>query len=1045
MKKTTLFSAAFFAAALIAPTVMEAQTTIPSASTKIYDFSGWENRKMLELFAKAADEGRKFPTQAEFEAEGIYLDLEFVRSHTRYNPIIEQNGTNNLLIGDNDLAVKRRIWMNLPTGQGKGDAGFPTSVFHSDVYSMWNYTHIFGSWNHGFMQAPGSWVAAAHKNGSYIYSGIEFFDYASGNQSAYADFIAAKNDKGEYKYLDAVLNCLIFLGQDGINYNFEQGNPQNKIVQFHAALQKRAKEIGFNEFHIGAYTNSSMLSVGNAYQLLGSNTTVVPGDTEPIGFVHDAFLNYSGGDFNAGSAATSVANAKAAIGSAENVYQGVWIVGMDRNWAGMNYGGAREMNMCLWGEHDVSRFFQFTVGSSQMNAQENYQILQDRTMGGGNRNLLNLPTISNNGNNFQVMLNEVNTQMTKYHGFAAMAPERSAIQGNLPFATNFTLGNGDIYFYKGKKTLGSWYNMGQQDYVPTYRWLRVKNGDLKTNTSDPIDVRFSHEEAWIGGSSIKLSGAAASTDLVIYKTELAVKGSVKATVAVKNMAEVAGASHLSLILQKADGSWVVAPYGDTKGRAWEEKTLNVAGLADGDVIKHIGVRIEGAGEDYKLFLGEIKIDDGHLKATPAPILPESLVAEVREETAKSLSVKLGWTVNDAGYNTPTKERGMVFNDEVNIDHFRVLLKDGESGKVFEVGRTANWSAYVGNIDLEQFKVPYVGVCAVSTDLNTTSAVVWIPIERYANPDDLPVISTDLYAGVYVDPTSNGLQNAIEGRWIEDLTTTGATGNLDYHRYEPVGEWDPKANDGAGGPAEGNTNTILADDVLTVTQGETVKFHIRGHNHSDGIKYCLFKAFIDWDLDRIFNSEENSDEVVWTFGTINHGASPVNDGGTTRDKFQTEGVDFEVKVPADAAVGTSRLRIVACDAWFAGGLNASGGLNKGFALDIPVVVRGDENASRKPTPNYLDWRDQGEADEAISAIENITLDVESNMGFFPAITSDNITFTNVEKAWVYNLAGQMVKFISDAEGTVNVRDLSNGAYVVKMQNGNLVRSSKLIVK
>lgn len=1043
MKKSTLIVAACLSMMASSFTPAYADE-IPSASKTVYNFKPWENRAILDLFVKAADEGRAYPTQAEFEEAGIYLDLEFVRSHTRYNPIIEQSTETNLI---SSVAPQRRIWMNLPTGSMKITGGYPSAEFHSDVYSMWNYTHIFGSWNHGFMQAPGSWAAAAHKNGTYFHSGIEFFDYASGNQNAYINMITAKNTDGSYKYLDAMLNCLIFLGQDGINYNFEQGAPNDKLILFHSALYKRAKEIGFDSFHIGAYTNYSSLSSSNVYQLLGDNNKVIDGVT--VGKAHDAFLNYSGGDFAWSGASGSLGVAKSALGTAEDVYQGVWIVTMDRNWNGMNMPSTKEMNMCLWGEHSVSRFFQFVVGTSQMNAQENYQILQDRTMGGGNRNILNRPVISNTGNKFQVMLNEVDQQMAAFAGFASMAPERSSISGSLPFASNFTLGNGDIYFYKGKKTHGSWYNMAQQDYVPTYRWLKVKNGDLTVNSTDALDVRFSHEEAWIGGSSIKLTGAAAGTDLVIYKTNLKVEGPVTATVAVKNMSEATGASHLSLILQKADGSWVEAPFGEATGRAWQEKALSVAGLASGDVIKHIGVRIAGAPEDYKLYLGEIKLEDGALKATPAAVAPESLIAEVKEETAKTLSVKLNWSVDATGYETPMKEHGMVYNDEVNIDHFEILVKNGVDGKAYEVGRTTTWSAYIGNLDLDKFENPYIGVCAASTDLKTYSKTVWIPIDRYDNPSALPEQKVDLYAASYVDPTSDGLEAAIKNRWIEVVKTTGATGNLDYFCDHAAGAWDPTANDGKGGPADGNTNYVMADDVLTVKQGETVEFTVRGHDGSDNIKYCLFKAWIDWDIDHIFNSENGSDEVVWEFGTNNYGAGLKDTYGSVtwnRDLFVTTGRTFTVKVPEDAVPGDSRLRFVACDAWFAGGLNASGGFNKGYALDIPVKIIGT-NTPRKPAPSYLDYRDAGDPDASTSGVEEVVINNAntSNMSFYPAVTSDNVNFVNVEKAWIYNTNGQMVKHVANADATVNVSNLASGVYVVRMQNGQIVRSGKLIKK
>jgi hypothetical protein len=1025
MKKSTYLSGALLALMAAAPMSLSAES-IASASTDLYNFDPWSNRGVLELFVTAADNGRSYPTEAEFNEAGIYMDLEFARSHTRYNPILTQSTETNLVA---DVFPTRRIWMNLPTGTPKITGGYPSSTFDSDAYTMWNYTHIFGSWNHNLMQAPGVWVAAAHKNGTYMYSGIEFFDATYGDASQttafqnYTNKMNTKNDDGTFKYVDAVLNCLIFLGQDGINYNFEAGFPTG-LSEFHAALYKRAKEIGFDSFHIGGYSSLSSINTTTAQYMLYNNT---------YGKVMDTFLNYSSGDFAYSGVANSLSAAKSLMGTAEDVYQGAWVCTMDRNWIAMNQSTTKEMNLVLWGEHAISRFFQFNVGTDQMNKQDNYQIMQDRLTSGGNRSSLNRPTLTNSGNYLDVDVTEVDKQLKAFGGFASMAPERSAIQGNLPFNTNFIVGNGDIYFYKGKKTADSWYNMGAQDYVPTYRWLLTKAGDLKTVTTDPLDVRFTHEEAYIGGSSVRLSGKASATDVVIYKSALNVQGAVNATIAVKPYA--VGDSHLSLILKLEDGTYLVAPYGQTSGTAWEEKTIAVPGSAAGQKIAYIGVRVEGADENFKLDLGQITLDDNSASATPASIDENSVDVEVKEETNKHLSVKMAWAVNDNGYTCPMKERGMVYNDEVNIDHFQMLVKNGEDGKAYEVGRTATWHAYFGNIDLEKYPNPYVGIRAISTDLKSTSPIVWVKIDRYADQSALPqeTEETKTWGESYLDLGSDGASTALETRWIEEVTTTGATGNLNYTRTTNAGN---------------QTNYVLAEDVLTVTQGQTVTVKVRGHAGNDDIKYCMFKAWLDWDIDYIFNSEDGSDEVVWTYGTSSYGAGTKDSEGyvvINRDNFDTEGATFTLNVPTDAVPGETRLRFVACDAWFKGALNATGGFNKGYALDIPVKIEGT-NPGRGIQETYLDRRDAGEAEEVnTSGVNDITFD---NNDANVAVTNngDNtISFTNVEKAWIYTTAGQLVKYVGNADSNVSIADLANGIYIVKMQNGQVIRSAKLIKK
>lgn len=1014
MKKFTLLCSALLALAAALP--CSAQELPSSASSVVYDFEPWANRGVLQLFANAANEGRQYPTKAEFEAAGIYLDLEFARSHVRPAKILEQSTEKNVV---KDVYPTRRLWMNIPSGQGKTTGGYPSSVFHSDVFSMWNYTHIFGSWNHGQQQAPGSWSDAAHKNGTHIYSGLEFFESWGTTSASYIEFITAKNPDGSFKYVDALINACLFFGHDGLNYNIEDsGYRDDNLIAFHRACYKRAKEIGFDSFHIGIYTSNQSLS--------SSNTPYLLGDTEN-GKICDPMLNYSSGDFAYRGVSSSLQAAKAAMGTAEDVYQGVWIVGMDRYWTQMNTPDRKEMNLCLWGEHAVSRFFQYTVGTTVMNTQENYQQLLEKGFSGGNRNPIYRPTLANSGNTFQVKgPADANTQLATFGGLASLIPERSAIQGKLPFCTNFSLGNGEIYFYKGKKTHGSWYNMGQQDYVPTYRWLVTEAGSM-TSAATNIDVRFTHEDAYIGGSSIRLSGSASSagTDIVLYRTKLnASAGGVKATVALKNGLEGTNASDLYVIVRtEGSDTWQEYALGDLTGAAWQTKTVDLSGVSQGNNIEYIGLRVKGSNNNYKMLVGQLMISDNRSTVNPAPIVAESVLTEIKEETKSSMSVKLNWSVDDAGYTTNYKERGMVYNDEVAIDHFEVLLRNGVDGKAMEVARTSTWHAYIGNIDLNTYADPYVGVRSVSVDMKTYSPVVWVKLNRYENADELPAAATDVYDPTYINTSSENYEKALETRYFERITTTGADQNLDYTRNSPVGAKDDPAN----------TNYVFEKDhVLKVSQGQTISFFYKGADLSDNIKYCFIKGYIDWDINYDFDG--TSDELVFEGGQLNKGT----------DAIVNPGITVTINVPEDAAVGTSRLRIVASDAWFPHP-GPTGGTAKGFSIDFPVEITGS-NAQRAKAATYRDARDGGEADQVegdVSAIDNVIAEQVGDMSV--AVNGNMASFVNAEKAWFFTPAGQCVKFVGDATQAVSVENLTAGIYMVRMQNGQFVRTQKVIIK
>lgn len=1026
MKKFTVCGAAV-ALCCLAGNVQAQEPEYPaSASTEVFDFTPWNDDQLLLLFAHAADEGRKYPTKEEFEAAGFNLDLEFSRSHVRPAVIMEDAAKNVVA----DVYPTRRLWMNTPTGQGEGVGGYPSSEFHSDVFSMWNYTNLYGAWNHTVLQAPGSWADAAHKNGTHMFSGIKFFESWGETSGEYIELITKKNEKGEYVYVDAFLNALLFLGLDGINYNFEDmGYSQTDVIGFHQALYKRAKEIGFDSFHIGLYTSSSSLSTRTANALYG---------TKANGKTADLMLNYSGGDFATQYMASSVQAAETAYGTADGLYAGGWYRHMDLSWPLLNQDEVtKRCGLCLWGEHKISRFFQYVVGKDPMDMQTNYQKLLEKGFSGGYRTPIQRPAPSYT-NVFQVEnASEADTQLAEFCGLAEFIPERTAIQGDLPFNTYFSLGNGDFYAYKGKKTLGSWYNMGQQDYVPTYRWVIYQTGT--ENLSNDIKAEFTHEDAYIGGSALRLKGTPSSTgaDVMLYRTKLNVTAAnAKAKIAVKTGVEGQNASNLYLILKKFDdNTWLEFPVGDLAGAAWEEKEIALSGISQNDVIEYIGFRVKGSSvtEDYKIMVGKLELSDDRVASAPAQIDAESVIAEVKEETTSSLSVKLAWNVDDTGFTPARKDCGMIYNDEVNIDHFEILYKNGEDGRVSEVGRTSTWSAYVGDIQFEnENDDPYIGVRSVSKDLKSYSPVVWTHIERAGG--NLPEASTSQYPPTYINTASDGYQTALKIRFVEKLTTQGATQNIDYSRTDSVG---------------GDNYLFAEDNVLKVEQGQEISVYLDAYGTGkegtgdptyDNLQFCFGTGYIDWDLNYQFDASEGSDEVVFSIGTVNKG-TPAIASGTT----------FTFTVPEDAAIGMSRLRIVFSDAWFPHP-GPTGATNKGFSIDFPVEISGT-NTPRVPAVSYTAYRDAGIADEPeglyVSGIEDVVNGngngVSSVSSLYPTVATDVIYFNNVDKAWIYTVDGQLVKYVNNNPESVNVSDLSSAMYVVKMQKGNVVRSQKMFKK
>ncbi|MBF1588729.1 MAG: endo-beta-N-acetylglucosaminidase, partial [Prevotella sp.] len=245
-KKSTLSAWIIAAMMAMAPVGVTAQTYSSTASTQVFDLSKLGDQTLLEHFAQLLDNGKKYPTDADLTAWGIKDEVEFIRSHVRKRAI--ESRADRLL---QDTYENRNLFMNIPGGAGKNLGGYPSKTFANDNFSMWNYTNLFGAWNYGLFQAPGSWADAAHRNGTSIFAGIKFFDHTTGGAAnSWASFIMRRNTDGSFRYTHPIINCMRFLGFDGINYNWESTNKYQDAdnIAFHKELYKIAKSEGFNDF-----------------------------------------------------------------------------------------------------------------------------------------------------------------------------------------------------------------------------------------------------------------------------------------------------------------------------------------------------------------------------------------------------------------------------------------------------------------------------------------------------------------------------------------------------------------------------------------------------------------------------------------------------------------------------------------------------------------------------------------------------------------------------------------------------------------------------
>lgn len=982
------------------PDPVDPSNYAPSASTQVYDQLALFGDGILDLFSAALDKGRKYPTDEEFAAYGIDpIELNFVRSHVRPRSILLDHSK------DINQSVQegRRLWMNIPFGIGKNQGGYPNTNAGDDTFTGWNYTHVFGAWNNGLFHAPSVLTDAGHKHGTDVYSGIKFFESwtAGSGASGWVGKVQTKdpNRYGGYKYVEPLINALMYFGQDGINYNFEDsGYAQPDVIGFHQAAYALAKERGFHNFHIGIYTAISVLDNSNVEALLGKDGKKTA----------DAFLNYASSDFQtATNIQKSISVAKNAMGSCEDVYQGTWIVGMNRSWTNLSKAGTKPMNIVLWGEHAESRLHSYNAGNDAIEYADNYQKLQERFFSGGYRNPATRPAETNSAN----WQNEDPKQdgLRTFQGMAHYIPERTTLQQNLPFLTHFCTGSGDRYNYKGKKTAGSWYNVGAQDYQPTYRWLVYKMGTTTAVKDGAGLPEYTIADAYTGGTCLRLTNTEA-VDIQLYRGELTCSaGTPKATLALKRY-EGAPAGTVSVIVKKkGSDQWLETPFQNVKGSEWEEQTVALQGVAQGDVIEYWGLRANGNTQD--LLVGKLELSDD-ARLLPAGV--KDLLVDVKEETQVSLSVKLAW-----GVEAQAKERAaydLLYNDEANIDHFEVLYKNGEEGRVSEIGRTTSWATYVGNILMAEGEDPYIGVRSVSVDGKSYSNVVWVHVPRAA-ASELPAESAAVgsYPLSQVNDSAEGFETARSSRWFKTIKSAGADENIDLsYTANPSNDF----------------NYHLVEKSIKAQQGQSISLTWTDARAGDGLNYCTARGYADWDRDYNFNAA--GDELIWSLG-----ASNSKKENTALKSPYT----ITFKIPEDAVTGESRVRLVFSDAWFphpgATGLTA-----KGFTIDVPLEITGT-NSVRQPA---VDTHDQGIADEPAGLSNEepegiYTTQSEVSRALFDGET---IALENVDKVWVIATDGRIMNYQLSADA-ISTRGYAPGTYMIRMQQGAVIRTAKILVK
>ena len=648
----------------------------------------------------------------------------------------------------------------------------PDGVFDSEVFSMWPYVTHWGDWNCGLGRIPAALLDAAHKNGVPVSSvaGIPWGGL-KGDWRTTLNNLSTANVQNAADFMN-------YFGYDGLGYNsefsdyFGSGRLVRALKDFHVNLNKAIKpynpiyenlwydgtnERGNIDFDKGLNDNNKNLfgakgseaanlffnyNWNSDWLLQGSVDKAAEIDRSPLDLY--AGINMQGGEPRYGSRWTLLKNYPISIG--------------------------------LWGAHSQNMFFESRgeKGSDPETQQRTYMLRTERWFSSGSRNPVNSLQINNSLN--------YNADNTDFAGMSAMMTARSSMSWDLtqePLITYFNLGNGKFFNYGGvRKNDRPWANVGVQDYLPTWRWWFASKLLGRTAADVPatgLDAEFVWDDAYMGGSTVRVHGSTPKEYLHLFKTKYALKTGDVITFRYKVKGGKADASLVFATEDNVNAEKaypVLASTDEADEDKWVEKTITVGGDLNGKTLALVALKMENAA-DLNLYLGEFSIVRGSFDAPAQPIDVKTTLLHAAKNGVDAKII----------FNMPnTKGQGEpCYNTDVKTSLFKLWAKQEGKDPIL-MGVTTSWAGmfYSVPVDLKgQGKVKF-GVSAVSLDMKKESAIAWGEdheiFNRYEYSDEIKadksvIKPNEAFTIAYVDPRHEA------GNWkIEQNGATVASSN-----------------------------------------------------------------------------------------------------------------------------------------------------------------------------------------------------------------------------------------------------------------------------
>lgn len=646
------------------------------------------------------------------------LDDEFFISRQRPLPRITDGDYQ--VRSDVPSGRKMLLWTPLddPTTTWKA---LPRYCFEGDNFSMWQYINCHGNWTAPWIRVSAGISDAAAKNGVTVGCVLSIPWNASvglnktDRYSMTLRKLTEKNDDGSFKNSLKLAKLMKYYGINGLGVNSEFTTTEEMMKQiqdFFADVHKKAADIGW-KFELQWYdlTKDNGMIMAD-YGLCKYNKNMF-GTGDNI-VTDQMFANYNWDNYLLQS---SVKFAKALNRDPYDYYAGFDIQGRGLK---QNYWQSlidNEISVGFWGAHAQSLIHQSSTddGTSDEAIQKAYLRKQELIFSGGNRNPALLPGVRTD-------CTLANADLETFHGLARLLTAKSTIQ-NVPFVTRFNLGNGLRLYKDGQVVSDSkWYNLNTQDYLPTWRFWITDRTDKVTadNIGSLAKAELTWDDAFTGGSCLKLYGATDFSRIKLFKTKLEVKPSYELSITykLKNSTESHAKLFVALGSNLTDYKEITLPAAGTEDEWTTLKvSLDKLGIKDGDNIAMLGITLENTPQDYRMLVGEMALRNP--SQSFATVKPEIKDIDIVRGYYNSVDFKMRYSSKEENGDEKT------YNDEVGTWYYEIYFQQQDE-EPHLLTTTESWAAYVVGAPLNSSleRKCRFGVRAVAPDGKQGSDIAW---------------------------------------------------------------------------------------------------------------------------------------------------------------------------------------------------------------------------------------------------------------------------------------------------------------------------------